>query len=310
MSSRGAVSAVAVKSVLIASDFSETSQKPLHHALAVARHFAAKFYLAHVVSHVGYTIAGPEALQLAIEKTRRDAQQLEQKLLETGALNGLHYEFIIREGNVWEQLEQVIRQKQVDLVVVGTHARGGLGKFVLGSTAEQIFRHADCLVDTVGPGSDKDSLVEKAEAVRPFLFATDFGAASLHALPYAISFADHFRAKLILLHVLPAVPIPESFHWSSTGDLMQMRDKARMTTQRRLEELTSQNAPMAIQPEFMVEFGIPAEQILLASHARKADVIILGLHLPAHIERASHLPRAVAYKVVCGAHCPVLTIRR
>ena len=90
---------------------------------------------------------------------------------------------------------------------------------------------------------------------------------------------------------------------------MQMRDKARMACQGQLEELTLRRAPKAIKPEFLVEFGIPSEQILLASHALKADLIILGLNRPAHIETASHMLWAVAYKVVCGAHCPVLTIR-
>jgi nucleotide-binding universal stress UspA family protein len=135
--------------------------QPLRHALAIARHYGAKFYLAHVLSHIGYTIAGLEALQLAIEKTRIDIRQLEHYLLESGALAGLQYEFIVRAGNIWEQLELAIRQKQVDLVVIGTHGRGGLGKLLLGSIAEQIFRHANCFVVTVGPGSYQDSLVEK-----------------------------------------------------------------------------------------------------------------------------------------------------
>jgi nucleotide-binding universal stress UspA family protein len=309
MLSMGAVEDVGLKSVLIASDFSEASRKPLRHALSIARHYGAKFHLAHVVSHIGYTIAGPEALNLAVERTRRDAQKLEQELLEGGALVGLHNEFIVREGDVWEQLELIIRQKQVDLVVIGTHGRGNLGKLLLGSVAEQIFRHANCLVVTVGPGSSEDSLIEKAEAVRPFLFATDFGASSLSALPYAISFANHFGARLVVLHVLPAAPIPEGFHWSTTGDLRQMRDKARMASQKQFEELILQNAPRAAKPEFMVEFGIPSDQILLASRALKADLIILGLHRPAHIETASHMPWDVAYKVVCGARCPVLTMR-
>ena len=309
MSSVGAVAVTEPKSVLIASDFSEASHKALRHALAIARHYGAKFYLAHVVSHIGYTIAGPEALNLAVEKTRREARQVEQELLESGALADLCYEFIVREGNVWEQLEIVIREKQVDLVVIGTHGRGSLGKLVLGSIAEQIFRHADCFVVTVGPGSHQDSLVEKTQAVRPFLFATDFGAASLHALPHAISFANHFGAKLVVLHVLPAAPVPDGFHWSTTGDLKQMRDKARMASKKRFEELTLRHAPKATKPEFLVEFGIPGEQILLAAHALKADLIILGLNRPAHIETASHMPWAVAYKVVCNARCPVLTIR-
>ena len=309
MSYIGAVPDIGVRSVLLAFDFSEASDKALHHALAISRHYGAKFYFAHVVSHLGYTIAGPEALQLAAEKTVRDVKQLERELVESGALAGLQYEFIVREGDVWEQLIVVMREKQVDLVVTGTHGRGGLGKLLLGSTAEQIFRHADCFVDTVGPGSYQDSLVERTHVVRPFLFATDFGTASLRALPYAISFANHFGARLVLLHVLPAAPIPEGFHWSSTGDLMQMRDKARMACQSQLEELTLRHVPAAIKPECLVEFGIPSEQILLASHALKADLIILGLNRPAHMGTTFHTPWAVAYKVVCGAHCPVLTIR-
>ncbi len=309
MFSVGAATDVGLKSVLIAYDFSEASQKPLHHALTIARRYGAKFYLAHVVSSIGFTIAGPETSKLATEGARRDAQKLKQELFESGALVGLNHEFIVREGDVWEQLELIIKQNDVDLVVIGTHGRGGLGKLLLGSVAERIFRNADCFVVTVGPGSDKDSLIEKTEAVRPFLLATDFEAASLHALPHAVSFASQFGAKLVVLHVLPAAPIPEGFHWSKTGDLMQVREKARMDSQRQFEKLIPQNAPMAIKPEFMVKFGIPSDQILLASHALKADLIILGLRRGAHTETASHMPWDVAYKVVCGARCPVLTIR-
>jgi len=309
MSSAVTAPDIALKSVLVAFDFSQASQKPLHHALAIARHYGAKFYLAHVVSGIGYTIAGQEALNLAAERTQRTAHQLRHELLESGALAGLDHEFIVREGNIWEQLELLIRQKQVDMVVVGTHGRGPLGKLLLGSVAEKVFRHADCLVATVGPGSYEDSLVEKPKPVRPFLFPTDFSPASLHALPYAISLANHFGAKLVVLHVLPAAPIPEGFHWSTTGDLTQMRDAARIASQRQFDALNLQPTRTAIQPEFMVKYGIPSEQILLASHTLKADLIILGLHRHAHVDAASHMPWDRAYKVACDAHCPVLTIK-
>lgn len=301
---------VPLKSVLVAYDFAPTSLKPLLHAIAIARHYQAKFYFVHIVSHVGYTIAGAEALDMAVQRTQRDAQKLEQELIATGALAGLQCEFIIGQGNVPEQLERVIRQKEVDLVVVGTHGRGTLGKLLLGSTAEQIFRHADCFVVTVGPGSEKDSLVEKTPPVHPFLFATDFGDASRHALPGALSFARHFGAQLVMLHVLPAAPIPEGFHWSTTGDLTAMRDKARIDCEQQLKEMVLRSGSADGEPEFLVRFGIPSEQILLASHTLQSDLIILGLNRSTHIETASHLPWAVAYKIVCGARCPVLTIRR
>jgi len=309
MSFTGAAATIGLKSVLIAYDFSEASDKPLRHALAIARHFGAKLYLAYVVSSIGYTMAGQEAISLAAEGATRDAQKLEQRLLASGALAGLDYEFLVREGDIWEQLEQVIREKRVDMVVVGTHGRKGLRKLLLGSVAEQIFRRADCFVATVGPASFEDAITEKAQPVRPFLFPTDFGPASLHALPYALSFAEQFGTKLVVLQVLPAAPIPEGFHWSKTGDLPEMREKARMASEKQFEQLVLEKAQKATPPEFVVKFGIPSDQILQAARSIKADLIVMGLKRPAHIQTASHMPWDVGYKVVCSAHCPVITIR-
>ena len=300
---------IRVKSVLIATDFSEASEKPLRHALAIARHYGAKFYLAHVVSSLGYTLVGPDAVSAATEAVWRDARQLEGDLVQSGALAGLRHEVIICQGDVWEELEKVVTQEHVDLVVIGTRGRRGLGKLLLGSVAEQIFRHANCLVLTVGPGSFREAPIEGTRAIRPFLFATDFGGASLHALPYAISSANQFATKLVLLHVVPEVPMPEGFHWYTAGDLMQMRENARMASLWRLEELTSQNTDLAVKPEFMVEFGLPGEKILQVAETLKADAIIMGLHRSTHIGTASHMPWATAYEVVCGAGCPVLTVR-
>ena len=298
-----------LKSVLIATDFSEASEKALRHALAVARHYGAKLYLAHVVSSLGYTLVGPDAVVAATDAVTRDARQLEERLVQIGALAGLPHEIVVRQGIVWEELEAIVRQEQVELVVIGTHARRGLGKLLLGSVAEHIFRHAGCLVLTVGPGSLQDSPVGSARAIRPFLFATDFSEPSLHALPYAMSSANHFETKLVLLHVVPPVPMPEGFHWYTADDLMRMRENARMASLRRLEELVSQSSKLAVKPEFIVDFGLPSEKILQAADALKVDAIILGLHRSTHIDAKSHMPWATAYEVVCGAGCSVLTVR-
>jgi len=298
-----------LKSVLVATDFSEASEKALRHALAIARHYGAKFYLVHVVSSSSFTLVGPDAVNVATDAVCRDAHQLEERLVQSGALAGLQHEVIVRRGNVWEQLEKVVKQEQIELVVIGTHARRGLGKLFLGSVAEHIFRYSECLVLTVGPGSLQDSPVDGTRTVRPFLFATDFGGPSLRALPYAISSANHFGTKLVLLHVLPAVPMPEGVNRPTAGDVMRTRENARIASLQRLEELTLQNAKLVIAPEFLVEFGSPSEKILQAADTVKADAIILGLHRSTHIDTKSHMPWATAYEVVCGAGCSVLTVR-
>jgi len=300
-----------LKSVLIATDFSLASEKPLRHALAIARSYGAKFCLAHVVSSLGLTIAGPEAINVAEEAVERDADRLGEHLAARGAFEGLEHKTIIRRGNVWPELLEIIRQERVDLVVIGTHGRHGIGKLLLGSVAEQIFRNADCLVLTVGPGSYQRPRVDTTRANRTFLFTTDFADTSVKALPYAISSANQFMAKLVLLHVLPPVPMPEGFHWYTAGDLMQMRQNAREESLRRLEELV-QDVALEVRPEFAVEFGSATSvsgKILEVAEKLQVDVIIMGLHRSAHVGAASHMPWATAYEVVCGATCPVLTVR-
>jgi nucleotide-binding universal stress UspA family protein len=311
MPNTAVIPSVKLKSVLVASDFSEASAKPLRHALTIARHFGANFYLAHVVSSLGYTLAGRQALELASDAAARDAAKLQQDLVDGGWLAGQNHEFLVRQGIVWQELEQLVREKHADLLVIGTHGRKGLGKLLLGSIAEQIFRHADCLVLTVGPRSFQHSSLEKIEAPRTYLFATDFGPASLHALPYAIAFANQLGAKLVLLHVAPIMPMPEGFHWSeTTGDVTVMQDNARAEALQRLQELILQNDPLVLEPQFTVKFGAPSKKILQVADTLKADLIIMGLNRSSHIDTLSHMPWATAYEVVCSASCPVLTVRK
>jgi nucleotide-binding universal stress UspA family protein len=127
-----------LKSVLMATDLSSASVKPLHHALALARYYGAKLCVAHVVSPVPYLMAGPEALELAYAEASQDLQQLQRDLLHDGSPDGLDREFILCYGGVWEELQAIIFQKQVDLVVVGTHGRRGIEKALLGSDAGPI----------------------------------------------------------------------------------------------------------------------------------------------------------------------------
>lgn len=109
-----------LKFVLLATDLSTASVKALDHAAIIERHYRAKLYIVHVVSPVPYLMAGPEAFELGCEGAARDLQQLRCELLQKGSLNGLDHEFVIRCGHVWEELQAVICQAQIDLVVVGT----------------------------------------------------------------------------------------------------------------------------------------------------------------------------------------------
>src|ERR1035441_1517166 len=115
-------------------------------------------------------------------------------------LMGLPHEDIVERGPIQEVITDLIRWNNIDLLVLGTHGRGGLNKFLLGSVAEELFRTATCPVLTVGakvPQPQENSLTTCS-----VLFPTDFDEPSRPALPYAISIANKNAGRLILLHVV------------------------------------------------------------------------------------------------------------
>ena len=292
------------RSILVATDFSEASEKALRYSLALARFYKSKFCLAHVVSSLGLTMAGPDAIAACEEAASREAADLEDSLIRTGALTGIHHKFMVRQGELWPELREIIREESTDLLVVGTHGRHGIAKLFFGSTAEQIFRQADCPVLTFGPHTDSRPWFGASSRQRTFLFATDFGPASLHGLPQAIAAANQFRAKLAFLSIAPAVP-------SSTDEAMTDWQKdAHMRTQQRLTELAD-NAELDLRPELYAEFEserLVSEKILETADKLRADLIIMGLHDSAYAGVISHLDLATTYDVVCQAGSPVLTV--
>ena len=292
------------RSILIATDFSEASEKALRYSLALARFYESKFCLAHVVSSLGLTMAGPGAIAACEEAVSREAADLEDSLIQTGALTGIQHKFIVRQGELWPELREIIRQESADLLVVGTHGRHGIAKLFFGSIAEQIFRQADCPVLTFGPHSDDRPWFGTSSTHRTFLFATDFGPASLHGLPQAIAAANQFGAKLAFLSIVPAAP-------SSTDEaLTDWQEDARMRTLQRLAELAD-DAGLDTRPQLYAEFKSArpvSEKILETADKLRADLIIMGLHDSAHTGIISHLDLATTYDVVCQAGSPVLTV--
>jgi|SRR6476469_8562094 len=93
-----------------------------------------------------------------------------------------------------------LEEKSIDLAVLDTHGRGGVGKLLLGSVAERIFRQALCPVLTVGPNFQPHSPFTPRP--KSILLPTDFSPQSEHTFPYAVFLARESRARLTILNVM------------------------------------------------------------------------------------------------------------
>lgn len=286
---------VRLRNILIATDFSPASEAALNHAIFIARRFDSQLFIAHIISPASYGSVPGEAAAAASELTRHQAEREMTNLLISGRLRGLPHQVLVEEGAFWPVLSGMIRDHDIDLVVAGTHGRKGARKVFLGSVAEEIFRRAECPVLTVGPKVTGTGEVEAQ--LRQIVYATEFSPTSERALAYALSLAQEHQARLTLLHVVPEGPELEA---RGTAFLREYYAE-------RLRRAVALDNQLGAETEPTVEFGNAAEKILGAARDRQADLIIMGAHAVSFLP--GHVPSATAYKVVCQASCPVLTVR-
>lgn len=286
---------VSLSNILVATDFSPASEAALGFALAIARRYESRIYVAHVILPNSYQLVPPEAVEPTYELVRRHAEEEMADLLVSGRLRSVVHEVLLEEGLLWPTLANMIHKHSVQLVIVGTHGRTGTRKLLLGSAAEEIFRVADCPVMTVGP-QVKTEPPQEVELKR-ILYATDFTAKGERAAAYALSLAQEHQAELTLLHVI------------ENGDGVSSKNVAALRAMflKRLEAIVPPQARSWCDPTCVVTVGNSADEILAVARERASDLIVLGVRRATGF--AGHLPASRAYKVVCQAQCSVLTVR-
>lgn len=283
------------KNILLATDFSPASERALEFAASLARRYGSTIYLTHIITLDGYPLMAPEFAASSLQKMHAEAEQGFREILKSGLLIELPYQALIQEGNLWPSIEKLIEKYDIDLLVVGTHGAGAVRKVVFGSGAEEIFRKARVPVLTVGPSATKEPLYELE--FKNILFATDFGKSAEREAQYALSLAQEHCSRLRFAHVFPH---PEAY-----GESVLALEKQSSMAQ--LRELVPAETELHCKLDFQVPVGEPVEQILRIAKEAKVDLIVMGAK--ARKSLAGNVPHTKAYRVVCGAQCPVLTVR-
>jgi nucleotide-binding universal stress UspA family protein len=295
MKTATARTAVGFRNILFATDFSPAAAHAIPYVKRLAKHYDANLVALHVRPPSVNPMTQPMSWADG-ETARKQNEELRNELLDTFA--GIHTTALVEEGDIQSQLRDANQKNNTDLVVIGTRGRTGLGKVLMGSVAEEIFRTVTCPVLTVGPKSDSSR--GAGGEIREILYATDFASISSAAAAYAVSLAQEYQARLILVHVIPE---------PKAGDLVSASEVA-TAAHELLRKLVPEEALAWCKPEYFVERGNPAERILELARRRESDLIVLGVKPEEGVPgAATHLPIATAHKVVSQAPCPVLTVR-
>lgn len=277
-----------VKNILFATDFSAPSMKAFPYAAALAKKFGAAVFPCHAITPSSLVTAAPQAAPLLYEAEYDAANKELNNIAASPALQGLQTKPLLNTGMLGDVVLSEIQENNIDLIVAGTHGRTGMRRFLLGSAVEEICRIATCPVLTIGP-----DVPEIAPKFNRILLPTDLSPESARILPFVVRMAQEYEASVAVLHVLPEEMAgnPEAKKLSQPifDSMVQMFE-------RKLESLKT---------EFILETGATATTILQVAHDRKVNLIAMGIR-GAFLNGFS-LGKSVAYTVMAGAECPVVT---
>lgn len=292
-----------IRTVLVATDFSNTAQAGIDWAVELARTHQAQIVLVHGVmlpNRATDFVPSPPDLT---EKLQEAASGRLNEAAERASGRGAEVITDLRIGLPSQAILEAAEERAVDLVVLGTRGLSGLQHLLLGSTAQRVVQHAKCPVLTVHPGD-----IDQHRQIRTVLVPTDFSRDAELSTSVALDLLakQPGETTLVLLHVYH-LPYEYTAYGSIPTSLDYFKD-VEGAAEERLRDLAEPLASEGLSVKTVAREGYPPEVIVGEAEAIGADLIALGTHGRSGLTHL--LLGSTAERVVHHASCPVLTVRR
>ena len=303
---------IKLRKILYTTDFGDSAVEALRYAAMLAGEYDSELHMLHIISMFNEGRIEPSerldkmeemAEEIAETLRQRADRRMDSQLAEQDAGDIKVFKHIERGLTPHVEVLRVAEEIDADLIVMGTYGRGPVAHLLFGSTAEQVVRFAGCPVLTVRHHAERQNDFRQ---IRNILLPTDFSEYSKKALPYALSFASRYKAKLHVLHVFeqrvhPAFYILDK---STPFDLDQgLRDRALDA----LDEFVYQDLRYKVDFTCEVASGKPFIEIINYAKHNEIDLIVTATHGLTGLEHM--LIGSTTEHVVRKAPCPVLSIK-
>jgi nucleotide-binding universal stress UspA family protein len=294
---------VTIRHILCPLDLSDASPTIYRYATALAIRYRASLTVLELL-WVGFPVGQPAGQAPVLTPAELEEYDAElDRFVGEHTPRDLEVRKVLRETPIVSGILQEAKAGPADLIVIGTHGRGGFARLVLGSVAEKVIRLAPCPVLIV-PTRARGAAAEGAP-FKTIVCALDFSPASLVGLRHALSLAQESGSRLCLVHVLDWPtdrPVPPGLGPELASVRRSTEDAARLE----LKAAVTEEARQWCDCREEVAVGRPYEEILRIASERDADLIVLGMHGRTIVERA--LFGSTATQVVRRSSCPVLTV--
>lgn len=255
-------------------------------AVEQARMTGAMLWFLHVVPAEAYvSVEAGRVPGAPKEKAFRDAEAILNGVAFDLRRKNIACDYEVRRWYPVDQIEDFIREHGVERLIVGTSARGKLGKLLVGSVAEELIRNVDIPVCTVGP-----HFKPLPEALpRRILFALSLRHHPEQSFLFAADLAAGLGAELTVLHVSEQERFDEATEAGARSKINEIVSLAKQKCQIRIRS------------------GEPAEEILAECQALQPELLVLGSCTASTV--STRFRNGVVYRVIAQAPCPAFTLR-
>ncbi len=308
------------RKILCAIDFSDFTNLILSYGKSLASEFNSKLCLCHIVpgtlmvsSHM------PPYLDYASVESER-IHNAEERLKKLAEEIGTECEILVSAGHPPDEIEQITREKNMDMVIAATHGGSGVKRFLVGSVTNRLVKILECpFLVLHTPEDHVVSPVEDSIKLKRILVGCDFSPDSKLAFDYALSLAQEFQTQLYLAHVIRPMEHQEGEHISWTRaehlDLSQKPTEEEIKNKKNLlDRLEKQLMNMVPEdsrnwctPITTLLEGRPDQELIDYTQKKEIDMIILGVRGHSLLEQ--FIVGSTTDRVISRAECPVLAVR-
>ena len=133
------------RKIMVATDGSEPARRAVDSAIEFAKLSETRLYAVHVIAVGFYSITrsrDSEWEKAMKEQLIKEGKEATTYVENTGRAANVEVDSVILEGNPAEEIIDFAEKNDIDLIVMGTHGINGISRFLLGSVAEKVIRHA------------------------------------------------------------------------------------------------------------------------------------------------------------------------
>jgi nucleotide-binding universal stress UspA family protein len=297
-----------IRNILVPIDFSKMSIRAIDTAKRLAQRYNATVHLAHVHQldyPAGFTAPMPPLMPFSLVNYEQDEKKrLAHELRVLADKHDLSRTncHLLGGAPAFDEICRLANELPADLIVMPTHGRSGFKHVFLGSTAERVVQHSPCPV-FVARQDKRQSKSGPSPSINTILVPVDFSDCSLRGLQYAISFAEKFAARIILLHAIQ-ITYPYTSDRYALYDLSVVTSALQKDAERQMRTFVRVAKLSPVKFETAITTGQPASAICAFARRHHVDLIITSTHGRTGFKHV--LIGSTAEQVVRHAPCPVL----